>query len=131
MSTLLGEFGAQIAELPANVRRWMNWMLAVFLSSAFFAPSHSEARWALAAYFVSIAVGLVLFSRNRSIHLSGLPQLLFWFPLLVYLLLAFTAEPKFEPWGLLRIWHHLLSATIVTALLFDARDLYLVHTGAK
>jgi hypothetical protein len=87
----MNEFGAQIAVLPASVRLWMNWMLLIFLSSAFFVQSHSEARWALAAYLLSMPVGLVLFWRIRNIHSLGLPQLLVWSPLLVYLVC--TASP--------------------------------------
>jgi len=130
MQQLFAEMNAQMAILPGPVQLWMNWMMAVFIASIFFAWKHKLARIVLGVFLLTIPVGLLVFKVSDNIHLLGIAHFLLWAPLLVVIWkekLANKLDFK-RPFG---IWILLLSATIVISLLFDIRDIILVLMGIK
>ncbi len=128
MEALQAQIDAQMAALGTPVELWVNWMMIIFISSILFVWKNKEARWALAALLVTLPTALLIFKLWGNVHLFALAHLLWWTPLLVYLIKSFQRQEKFKHWGALRLWHHLLCATIVVSLLFDVRDVYLVVT---
>ena len=131
MEALQAQINAQMAVLGTPVELWMNWMVIIFMCSLLFAWQDKEARWAFAALAISLPTALLIFKLWGNVHLFGLAHLLWWTPLLVYLVLSFQRQAKFKQWGPLRLWHHLLCVTIVISLVFDLRDIYLVISGVK
>ena len=131
MEALQVQINAQMAVLGTPVELWMNWMVIIFMCSLLFAWRNKEARWAFAALVISLPTALLIFKLWGNVHLFALAHLLWWTPLLVYLILSFQRQEKFKQWGALRLWHHLLCITIVISLIFDLRDVYLVISGVK
>lgn len=131
MKALQAQIDAQMAVLGTPVELWINWMMVIFISSILFVWKHKEARWALAALLVTFPTALLIFKLWGNVHLFALTHLLWWTPLLVYLIKSFQSQDKFKQWGALRLWHHLLCITIAISLFFDVRDVYLVVTGVK
>ena len=131
METLQAEIAAQMATISTPVGYWMIRMRAILLSSLLFAWKHKEARWAVGAIVMTRISTIVIFILWANVHLFGIAHLIWWTPLLVYLLKSYQLQEKFRQWSFVRVWHHLLCATITVSLLFDVRDIYLVITGVK
>ena len=109
----------QISELPKWVQIWMRWLNIVFLLGLKFVGDHVEARWVIAAYLAAFPVGFLAFYCVRDIRITGLPHLLVWVPLLVYLILAAFRDPAFQLTSLYGAWVVLLCLTIAISASFD------------
>lgn len=131
MEELQAQINTQMSTVGAPVELWINWMMIIFFSSLLFVWKNREARWALGAIVLTMPTAMLIFKLWGNVHLFSLAHLLWWSPLLVYLIRSFLSQGKFKKWGPLRIWHHLLCATIMISLVFDVRDVYLVLTGVK
>ena len=120
---MIDQMAKQISALPKWVQLWMRWLNIVFLIGLFFVVEHVEARWAIAAYLDSFPVGFLAFYYVRDIRITGLPHLLFWAPLGVYLVHRTTSDPAFSWMSLFGLWIALLCATIFISVIFDVRGL--------
>ena len=134
---LLREMVAQ--EIPDVVRLWMRWMMLIFFASIAFMVKFKPARWAFITVLATVALGLATWAITKNIHLFGLPHLIVWTPLAIYLWKS-TLSPAARAAAPLSagayskahlIWATLLFITIIISLVFDVRDLYLVMTGVK
>lgn len=127
----MNEARAQMAELPMAVNMWMNWMALVFMASLVFVKNHKGARYALAAFALTLPIAFLTFYLTRNVHLFSVPHFLVWIPLLVYFCMKedLLKKPYFK--DAYSIWLVLVSVTISVSLIFDVRDVYLVITGAK
>ncbi len=121
------------------VKMWMNWMGFIFLASVFFVWKHKPARFVLGAIVLTMMAGLITWALTENIHLLGIPHVLIWLPLAIYIwknVLSkpakanLPASPSFYDRAFF-IWIGLVFATIAISLVFDVRDIFLVLTGNK
>ncbi|MEM9570032.1 MAG: hypothetical protein AAF996_01110 [Pseudomonadota bacterium] len=113
----------QMAELPQWVQLWMRWLNIVFLLGLFFFANHAEARWSLVAYVVAFPVGFLAFYFVRDIRMTGLPHIVFWTPLLIYLIGTVISDRTFEMVSLFGLWVSLLITTIFVCVILDVKGL--------
>lgn len=122
---------ALAASMSPVVRVWVNWMVAIFLVSILFTWKHTSARIILAAFILTIPVALLTWELSGNVHLLGIPHLIVWLPLAVYLVKTEIAGNITRLKSAYGIYIMLLLFTIVTSLVFDIRDIILVSTGMK
>ncbi|ETX28501.1 hypothetical protein [Roseivivax isoporae] len=116
-------FSEAVAELPDIVRIWVLWLTVVMfvvpLVLALFRETRMAGYVALAASFV-LAVAMNLFyAQVGMVRLLGLPHILVWTPLLIWL------APKLRAPGVRRLPRALLALfclTILVSLVFDYVD---------
>ncbi|MGC6498682.1 MAG: hypothetical protein ACON4C_00700 [Henriciella sp.] len=114
----------QIKAMPAAVQIWMRWLNISFLIGLVFLKEHDGARWALIAYAASFPAAFLIFYLTRRIHLTGLPHLVFWSPLLVYLPISVSAGPGVDLISAYHLWLVLLWLTIAICVILDLRALF-------
>jgi len=76
---------------------------------------------------------------TKNIHLFGIPHLIVWTPLAIYLWKSTLSPAARAATPLISgayskahlVWVALLFVTIIISLVFDVRDVFLVMTGAK
>ena len=113
----------QMGELPQWVQLWMRWLNIVFLLGIFFVANHAEARWSLVAYLAAFPVGFLAFYLVRDIRMTGLPHIVFWAPLLIYLIGSVVNDRAFEMASLFGLWVALLVTTIFVSVILDIKGL--------
>ena len=113
----------QMGELPHWVQLWMRWLNIVFLLGLFFIANHAEARWSLVAYVAAFPVGFLAFCFVRDIRMTGLSHIVFWVPLLIYLIDTIVSDRTFEMMSLFGLWVSLLVATIFVSVILDIKGL--------
>ncbi len=113
----------QMGELPQWVQLWMRWLNIVFLLGIFFVANHTEARWSLVAYFAAFPIGFLAFYLVRDIRMTGLPHIVFWAPLLIYLIGSVVNDRTFEKVSLFGLWVALLVTTIFVSVILDIKGL--------
>ncbi|MEM9617922.1 MAG: hypothetical protein AAF936_08185 [Pseudomonadota bacterium] len=118
----------QMSQLSRPVQLWMRWLNIVLLPAFYFAFEFEAARWVLAANLIGLPVGLLAFAVTRNIHMTGLPHILFWTPLLAYLLHSVASDPAFHFASLYAFWLLLYGTTIAISLVFDIRALTIYLT---
>jgi len=131
MTEIFNSMNTQMSILPNLVQIWMNWMMFIFLSSIFFVWKYKTARWVLVSFFLTMPLGIFVYYLTNTVHLLGIPHIIIWLPLLIFLYrLDFKSESfkKASPYG---VWVILLATTIVVSLIFDVRDIFLVSIGSK
>ena len=128
---MMDEINTQMAAQAMPVQIWVNWMMLCFFASLVFIRRRPGARLALGAMLLTMVTAMAIFAVEPNVHLFGLAHLLFWGPLLVYLLQVEVRRPEFTWRGAYGVWIGLLSGTIAVSLVFDVRDLILVATGQK
>jgi hypothetical protein len=130
---MFDEMNAQMAALPQAVQLWVNWMTLVFATSLLFVWRHKEARRALLAFLATFGLALAIFSVSPNVHLFAVAHLIFWTPLLAYLIRRWrrSGDLKYRKWSAYRIWVSLLIGTVAISLAFDVRDVILVALGRK
>jgi hypothetical protein len=111
----------QIALLPRPIQNWMLWLNVVFLAGLLFVSSYEAVRWVIAAYVVCFPVAVPIYIYTRDISMSGVPHILFWTPLLIYLPVEAAEDPKFSLLSLYGVWIALLLLTIAISVVFDVR----------
>ena len=111
----------QILLLPRTTQNWMLWMNVVFLVGLLFVFSHESARWVLAAYVVCFPVAVPFYIYTRDIAMSGVPHILFWTPLLIYLPVKAAEDPNFSLLSLYGVWTALLLLSIAISVALDVR----------
>lgn len=111
----------QITSLPRPVQNWMLWLNIVFLAGLLFVSSHEAVRWVIAAYVVCFPVAVPFYIYTRDIAMSGVPHILFWTPLLIYLPVEASEDPNFSLLSLYGVWTVLLLLSIAISVAFDVR----------
>ncbi len=91
----------------------------------FILKNHTAARWTLIAYIACFPVGFLIYYFTRDINLSGVPHILFWTPLLIYIFATEFNNSQFKLKSFYSVWIILLSLTILVSLVFDVREVYL------
>ena len=87
MQDLMTAWQADIARQPQWVQVWLDIMMVVLLGlSAVFSFVRVEARWVLAGFLLGAVAMLGLYSQIGYSRLLGIAHVIFWTPVLVYLL---------------------------------------------
>lgn len=87
MQELMAAWQADIAKQPQWVQVWLNVMMVVLPGMALvFSFVRVEARWVLAGFLAGAVAMLGLYSQMGYVRLLGLGHVIFWTPVLVYLL---------------------------------------------
>ncbi len=121
----------QIILLPHSVQLWMRWLNIVFLFGIFFAFTHVTARLSLLAYIVCFPVAVAVFYYTRNISLTGIPHIVFWTPLLIYLPYAVSNDPDFNLFSIYGIWVLLLCLTVAISVMFDVWAFFAVFAHMR
>ncbi len=118
---MLEDARQQITSLPRPVQNWMLWLNVVFLTGLLFVSNHEGVRWVIAAYVVCFPVAVPFYIYTRDIAMSGVPHILFWTPLLIYLPVKAAEDPNFSLLSLYGVWTVLLLLSIAISVAFDVR----------
>ena len=102
------------------MKAWLAWMFLVNASSVFF-WRRIPARWVLATVPANMAAMLILLRLYGPGHHISLPHIMFWTPLLAYLLLA---RRELVERSLFGIWMACLFVTDTISLIFDYRAVF-------
>jgi hypothetical protein len=111
-------FMEHILQQPLWVQLWVGWMVVVNTACLAFLR-HTAARWVLAAWIGNMITMQALFTLNGFNRLLGLPHVLWWTPLLVYLV---RQRPRLAPHTAFSRWVGLLLVTIALSLVIDYID---------
>ena len=121
MHDLMASWSADVAKQPQWVQIWMDVMMVVLLGlSAVFSFVRVEARWVLAGFLLGAAGLIFIYSQMGYTRLLGLGHVIFWTPVLVYLL------RRRDRWRVKETWSGkwiVLAVTVLTiSLVFDYTD---------
>ena len=125
-------FSEAIASQPQWIVAWVYFMMAVFALSILVLACSKTTR--LAALFAALAFILgavmlnVMYGQMGYVRLLGLPHLVFWTPLAVYL---WTRLRSGAVTGIFRITMIVLLATIAVSLAFDIADVARYLAGER
>jgi hypothetical protein len=115
------------AEVSKPVMAWLNYMGALLMiGSAIFAFSQTTALIILVLTVLSGISAFALFQVYPNIYVVGIPQLVFWTPLLGYIYKTEFAAGTADFSQPFIIWLAIASLTMAISILLDLRDLYLV-----
>lgn len=87
MPELVQNFMSDVAEGPQWVEIWVNVLAGVLMLSIPFSFVRTEARVVLAGFLLGAGAVIVLYSQFGLERILGLGHIVFWTPLLVWLLL--------------------------------------------
>lgn len=104
----------------APMQAWLAWMFLVNFASVLFLR-RVQARWAAAAMACNLVAMLTLVRIYGTGHHLALPHIVFWSPLLVYLILQRQRILEKTRFG---IWVVLMFATDSVSLLLDYRTVF-------
>ena len=105
--------------------------LVLVAGSAIFMFSHRAALLIFIATMAAFAISFALFQIRPNIYVIGIPQIILWSPLLVYLYRTEFAGGAADSAQWFTIWLGVASITMFISILFDLRDLYLVITQGR
>ena len=136
-------YATMSAETTYVVKLWMRWMVSIFLLSLVFLKRYKAARWTFIAIIATMICAVITWKLSKNVHLFGIPHLIVWTPLAVYLwkqTLSPRARAAATPDNINKdglyhkafmLWAVLIFVTILISLVFDVRDTYLVAIGVK
>lgn len=121
-----------IAQQPAWLQYWLTWLVfgAFFLPMALVFWRQSRIA-GIAAAAASLAAGLVvngMYAQMGYVKLLGLPHIIIWTPLAVYLFVRFR-DPQMPPWP--RRIIAVVLATLAVSLAFDYVDVVRYMLGER
>ena len=109
MQELMSAWSADIAKQPQWVQVWLDIMMVVLLGlSAVFSFVRVEARWVLAGFLLG------------AVAMLGLAHVIFWTPVLIYLLRRRAKWRLKETWS--GKWIALAAIVMTVSLAFDYSD---------
>ncbi len=117
---IIDQFSADMQAGPQWISLWVNFMGLVFALALPFALFRAEARWMLLVMLLTFPTMMWLYSQVGYVRLLGLPHVVFWTPLVIYL------WRRREKWRVRETiagkWILLLFATMLVSLAFDYTD---------
>ena len=119
------------ASMSPLVRVWVNWMVIIFLVSILFAWKHTSARVILVAFILTVPVALITWELTHNVYLLGIPHLIVWTPLAVYLIRTEIIGKTRQLKSVYGVYLIMFLVTIITSLVLDIRDIALVSMGLK
>lgn len=112
---------------PLWLKAWVGWMM-IMNSACLIFLKNREARWVLAAWIANIIFMTILAEQIGYVRLLGLSHVIFWTPLMVYLLLR---RSTFDLSALYGRWLAILIATNCISLIIDYVDVARYFFGDK
>ena len=129
MQELMASWQADIARQPQWVQHWLDVMVVVLgVLSALFSFVRVEARWVLAGFLLGAAAMFGLYSQMGYSRLLGLGHVIFWTPVLVYLLRRRAHWRVKETWA--GKWIVAAVMVLTVSLAFDYTDVIRWTLGA-
>lgn len=126
------EFQAQRQDLPDWVNMWMQWMSLVFAAGLLFIFTRWGARLAIGMMlFLNVPASAFVTDITGNIDWISVVHLIFWTPVLYYLVTRDVLGPNAKlksPYG---IWAIAMSATMAVSLIFDFSDTIRLILGTK
>jgi hypothetical protein len=121
------EFMGKVFSQPLWVQVWVCWMMLLNTAAVLFLK-HKAAKVVLAVWVGNVITMMVLFEMVGYVRLLGLPHVIWWTPLVVYL---FSQRRQF-PAGLVSTWLWILLFTNSASLVMDYIDVarYFMGDGA-
>ena len=121
MHDLMVAWQADVAKQPQWVQVWLDVMMVVLLGlSAVFSFVRVEARWVLAGFLLGAATLLGLYSQIGYSRLLGIGHVIFWTPVLIYLLRRRAHWRVKETWA--GKWIVAAVTVLTISLVFDYTD---------
>ena len=119
------------AETTPLVQAWLNFMtLVLVVGGGVFMFSHTTALLVFLSAIASLIAAIFLFGRFKNIYVLGVTHIPLWGPLVAYIFATeFAGGADFSQ--IYTIWLAVASLVMVTSLIFDVRDLYLVLTSGR
>jgi hypothetical protein len=114
-------------QYPLWLQAWIGWMLIVNSASILFLR-HTEARWVLGAWIGSFVFMSALFELNGFNRLLGLSHVLWWTPLLIYLM---RRLPGLDGSAAFARWLRTLMVTNALSLVVDYTDVVRYLLGER
>ena len=113
---------------PLWLQIWVGWMGLINFGGALAFIKRAEAKWVLAAIIAAAIMMSWLYDQIGYQRLLGLPHVIFWTPLLIYL------WRRRAQWDLSRLsgkWLLILFATNLTSLVIDYIDVARYLSGER
>jgi hypothetical protein len=130
MQDLMNAWQADVARQPQWVQHWLDIMVIVLGGfSLVFSFVRVEARWVLAGFLLGAATLLGLYSQIGYSRLLGLAHVIFWTPVLIYLLRR-RAQWRVKE-TLSGKWIVLAVMILTISLVFDYTDVIRWVFGAR
>ena len=117
-----------IAQENALIQSWILWLTFINLLSVVFIIAHHEARWILGVFLANMVFMGLLYQLFGYVRLLGLSHIIFWTPLVIYLLLKMPQRRLKNASGVYLV---LLLASNSLSLIFDYRDFFLWLGGDR
>lgn len=111
-------FMGHILQQPLSIPLWVGWMVVVNTACLAFLR-HPVGRWVLIAWVGNMITMQTLFALNGYNRLLGLSHVLWWTPLLIYLV---RQRPRLAAGSAVSRWVGILTATIALSLVLDYLD---------
>ena len=121
------DFMSQIMQQPLWLQLWVTWMGLVNLASLAFLRRR-EARVVLGAFAGAFILMQILFAANGYDRLLGLGHVVFWTPLLIYLV---PRLPKIESSTTYGRWLRIVVLTNGLSLVIDYLDVFRYVAGDR
>ncbi|MGB0922113.1 MAG: hypothetical protein ACPG06_10410 [Alphaproteobacteria bacterium] len=126
------EFQAQRQDLPDWVNLWMRWMSLVFVAGIPFVFFKWGARITIGMMlFLNVPASAFVTDMTGNIDWISVVHLVFWTPVLYYLLTRDVFGPDAKPKSLYGVWAITMSATMAISLGFDGWDTIRLILGTK
>jgi len=120
MAEVLAAFAADVAAQPPWLQIWLNILVGVLALSLPFSLVRVEARWTLLGFILGAAAVLGLYAQFGYSRLLGAGHVVFWTPLLVYLLMRRPHWRERDSWA--GKWILAAVGVLTISLAFDYID---------
>jgi hypothetical protein len=117
-----------IAQQPVWLQAWVYWMVLVNLGSVVFVRQRVEARWVLGLFLVNGIFMSWLNDVQGFTRLLGLSHVIFWTPLLIYLIRRIPRIETRSPFG---VYVRIVLATNGVSLVVDYVDVIRYLLGER
>ena len=129
MTDLLSAFSAEVAAQPQWIQIWLNILVGVLALSIPFAFVRREAVWTLLGLIAGGSAVMFLYSQFGYQRILGLGHVIFWTPLLIYLIRRRGHWRIKETWA--GKWIVAAVLVLIISLTFDYVDIFRWIFGDK
>jgi len=129
MGEIMNQNSEQWAMLSPLVLLRTTWIRFILIASIVFIRRGKAARYVFLSIILQFLVVIVAFHVTQNVHLIGIAHLLFWPPIIYYILKFERKSEKFEFSSIYGIWIGLLITTMSVSLIFDIREVILFSMG--
>ncbi|MDH5232171.1 MAG: hypothetical protein OEZ58_20320 [Gammaproteobacteria bacterium] len=128
MPDIFNEIMQQTALLPTHLILWLSWMFLVSFIAPLLLMKHAVARRIVLVQLAMTLFALFLFSEAGLSRLLGLAHVLFWTPIVYYLVRQIKAM---QAYPILLAWAKVCIVTMCLSLMFDYVDVVRYILGER